>query len=61
MNAYSHLKALRHKDVLHAIGNGVPSRLPHVELILADLCQQSCKFCAYRLEGYASNQLFDDQ
>lgn len=61
MNAYSHLKAFRHPDVLHSISNGVPGRLPHVELILADLCQQSCKFCAYRLEGYAPNQLFDDK
>lgn len=61
MNAYSHLKAFRHPDVLESIRTGKPSRLPHVELILADLCQQSCKFCAYRLEGYASNQLFDDK
>lgn len=60
-NAYSHLKAFRHPDVLQSISKGVPSRLPHVELILADLCQQSCKFCAYRLDGYASNQLFDDR
>lgn len=60
-NAYSHLKALRHLDVIQGIKSGKPSRLPHVELILADLCQQSCKFCAYRLDGYASNQLFDDR
>lgn len=44
-NAYSHLKAFRHPDVLHSISTGVPSRLPHVELILSDLCQQHCKFC----------------
>lgn len=61
MNAYSHLKAFRHPDVLEGIRQGKPTRLPHVELVLADLCQQSCKFCAYRLEGYASNQLFDDK
>jgi len=60
-NAYSHLKAFRHPDVLHSISSGVPTRLPHVELILADLCQQSCRFCAYRLEGYASNQHFDER
>lgn len=61
MNAYSHLKALRHPDVMLGISEGKPTRLPHVELILADLCQQSCKFCAYRLEGYAPNQRFDDR
>ncbi len=61
MNAYSHMKAFRHTDVLGGIRQGKPTRLPHVELILADLCQQSCKFCAYRLKGYAPNQLFDDR
>lgn len=60
-DSYSYLKALRHPDVLHSIREKIPSRLPHVELILADLCQQSCRFCAYRLDGYTSNQLFDDQ
>lgn len=60
MNAYSHLKPFRHPDVLHSIQTGIPARLPHVELILADLCQQHCSFCAYRLPGYASNQLFDE-
>jgi len=58
---YSHLKALRHADVLVSIAQGKPARLPHVELILADLCQQNCKFCAYRIPGYTSNQLFDDK
>ena len=61
MSAYSHLKALRHPDVLESIKTGVPARLPHVQLILSDLCQQACKFCAYRLDGYAPNQLFDER
>lgn len=60
-NAYSHLKAFRHPDVLHSIQSGVPARLPHVELVLADVCQQHCSFCAYRLKGYAPNQLFDEK
>jgi len=60
-SAYSHLKAFRHPDVMEGIRLGAPRRLPHVELILADLCQQHCKFCAYRLEGYASNQRFDER
>lgn len=61
LNAYSHLKAFRHPDVLEGIRQGKPTRLPHVELILADLCQQHCSFCAYRIPGYASNQLFDEK
>lgn len=61
MNAYSHLKAFRHPDVLDGVWEGVPRRVPHIEMILADLCQQHCGFCAYRLEGYASNQRFDEK
>lgn len=61
MDSYSYLKALRHPDVLEGIRINQPTRLPHVEIILADLCQQSCNFCAYRLPGYTSNQLFDEK
>ena len=60
-NAYSELKAFRHPEVLVSIKAGIPVRVPHVQLVLADLCNQGCKFCAYRLEGYTSNQLFDDK
>ena len=60
-NAYSHLKAFRHPDVLESIITKKPARLPHVELVLADVCQQHCSFCAYRLKGYAANQLFDEK
>jgi MoaA/NifB/PqqE/SkfB family radical SAM enzyme len=37
-------------------------RVPHapkqVQLILSDLCNQNCSFCAYRMDGYTSNQMF---
>lgn len=58
-DAYSGLKAFRHLDVLQAIRNGEPARVPHVEIVLADRCNQACAGCAYRLTGYPSNQLFD--
>lgn len=29
-----------------------------VQLILSDLCNQDCSFCAYRMSGYTSNELF---
>jgi MoaA/NifB/PqqE/SkfB family radical SAM enzyme len=33
-----------------------------VQLILSDLCNHNCSFCAYRLDGYSSNANFaDDQ
>lgn len=32
-----------------------------VQLILSDLCNHNCSFCAYRLDGYTSNQNFADE
>jgi MoaA/NifB/PqqE/SkfB family radical SAM enzyme len=37
---------------------GLPSAPKQVQLILSDLCNQSCSFCAYRMDGYTSNELF---
>ncbi len=41
---------------------GQEGRLPdapkQVQLILSDLCNQDCSFCAYRMSGYTSNELF---
>lgn len=59
-DSYSYLKAFRHPDVLQSIRDGQPGRPLHVDIILSDLCNQSCKFCSYRLEGYQANELFDD-
>lgn len=60
-NAYSYLKPLRQLDVIQGVKAGVVTKVPHVQLVLADLCQQGCKFCAYRLNGYTSNQNFSDK
>jgi MoaA/NifB/PqqE/SkfB family radical SAM enzyme len=37
---------------------GLPSSPKQVQLILSDLCNQDCSFCAYRMSGYTSNELF---
>lgn len=38
---------------------GVLPRVPkQVQLILSDLCNQDCSFCAYRMSGNLSNELF---
>ena len=36
----------------------LPDAPKQVQLILSDLCNQDCHFCAYRMSGYSSNQLF---
>jgi MoaA/NifB/PqqE/SkfB family radical SAM enzyme len=57
-DAYSPIKALRHLDVLGAVKERRPARPVHVQIILSDLCNQACGFCAYRDPNYSSSQLF---
>jgi MoaA/NifB/PqqE/SkfB family radical SAM enzyme len=42
----------------YARDHGLPRAPKQVQLILSDLCNQDCSFCAYRMSGYTSNQLF---
>lgn len=57
-DAYSALKVLHHPARLGAYKEGQPFAPAHVQIILSDWCNQSCSFCAYRMEGYTSNALF---
>ena len=57
---YSPNKALRHPQKLIEIRNNIPTGPTHVQLILSDLCNQNCSFCAYRDPNYVSSQLFHD-
>lgn len=55
---YSPNKIYFHQDKIEQLRRGdqiVPLR---VQLIISDYCQHSCGFCAYRSEGYSSNELF---
>lgn len=55
---YSTLKAFKFPDRLEAIQTREPAGPVHVQIILSDLCNQSCHFCAYRDPSYTSSQLF---
>ena len=58
--AYSDLKAAWHLDKIEAMRRGhqvVPSQ---VQLILSDLCNQDCHFCAYRMSGGFSAEQFGE-
>jgi MoaA/NifB/PqqE/SkfB family radical SAM enzyme len=59
-NLYRADKALFHADRLRVIQDRGQPYPVHVEVVLSDLCNQDCSFCAYRLEGYSSNELFND-
>jgi len=58
MNRYSHLKASRYPDRVEAIKFQKEIGPVHVQIILSDLCNQACHFCAYRDPTYTSSQLF---
>lgn len=32
-----------------------------VQMIISDLCNHSCSFCAYRMDGYTSNEMFGEE
>jgi len=57
-SAYSPLKIFHHKDALESLAKKEYTPPIHLQLIISDLCNQDCGFCAYRMSGYTSNELF---
>jgi MoaA/NifB/PqqE/SkfB family radical SAM enzyme len=58
MNPYTPLKVYWHRDRLDALSRGEISVPVQIQLIISDLCNQDCSFCAYRMSGNLSNELF---
>jgi wyosine [tRNA(Phe)-imidazoG37] synthetase (radical SAM superfamily) len=58
LNAYSPLKIYWHRDKLDAILRGEVPTPAQIQLVISDLCNQDCAFCAYRMSGNLSNELF---
>ena len=58
MDPYSQLKPLLHAEQLNDLRRGVKPVPVHVQLILSDLCNQDCGFCAYRMSTGLSTELF---
>jgi len=55
---YSQLKPAHHAEHLEVMREGGIPRPVHVQLILSDLCNQDCHFCAYRMSTGLSSELF---
>lgn len=55
---YSPHKIFHHWDRIEQLRRGEQVVPLQVQLIISDLCNQNCSFCAYRMDGYSSNQLF---
>lgn len=59
--AYSDLKAAWHLHGIDSLRLEERFAPPHVQLILSDLCNQDCHFCAYRMSGGFSSENFADE
>lgn len=61
MNPYSALKAGWHREQIEQMRRGERVVPRQVQLILSDLCNHDCSFCAYRIsEGFSSEQFGED-
>lgn len=58
MNEFSALKAAWHIDRIADLRAGKDIVPTHVQIILSDLCNQNCGFCAYRMDGGLSTEQF---
>lgn len=58
MDAYSQIKPLLWHDRIEALREARQPVPVHVQLILSDLCNQDCHFCAYRMSAGLSTELF---
>lgn len=58
---FSALKAAWHIDRIRDMREGKDIVPTHVQIILSDLCNQNCHFCAYRMDGGFSTAQFADE
>ncbi len=61
MTPFSSLKAAWHTDRIKDLREGKDIVPTHLQIIISDLCNQDCHFCAYRMEGGFSTALFKDE
>lgn len=57
---YSQAKPVYWLDRLQTLRSGVSPVPVHVQVVLSDLCNQDCGFCAYRMSSGLSNELFPE-
>lgn len=58
MNAYTDLKPAWHLSKIAALRRGIAPVPAQIQLVISDLCNHDCPWCAYRMTGYPSNQHF---
>lgn len=58
--SYSNLKAAWHTGKIRQMREGKQIVPAQIQLVISDLCNHDCSFCAYRMSGYTSNQNFGE-
>ena len=58
---YSPYKIVHHLDKISELKEGKQTVPLQVQIVPANVCNQKCSFCAYRMPDYLSNQNFDER
>ena len=61
MNVFSSFKPAWHIERIAMLRRGLDIVPTHVQLIISDLCNQDCHFCAYRMSSGFSVEKFPDE
>lgn len=56
---YSPYKIIHHKNILGKLRNKEFLNPVHVQMVITNKCNLNCSFCAYRMDGYSSNEQFN--
>jgi len=59
-NPYSPHKAGHHMDKIEQLRNGEQISPSFIQIMMSDLCNENCSFCAYRMDNYTSNKWFGE-
>lgn len=57
-SAYSNVKPAWHSDRIDVLKDGRAPMPVHLQLVISDLCNHDCSFCAYRMSTGLSRELF---
>ena len=57
---YSPYKIIHHQKELECLKRKEQIVPKQVQLIISDLCNHNCMFCAYRMDGYTSSENFGE-
>lgn len=59
-NPYSPHKAGHHMEKIGQLRRGEQINPSFIQIMMSDLCNENCSFCAYRMDNYTSNKWFGE-